>query len=200
MTSDLPFACECGTVSGTLLRVGPDQGDLVVCHCADCQYLAHHLGHAARMLDEHGGASLYQSRCARVHIASGRDQLACVHLTDKPTLRWYAKCCRTPLFNTYANGKIPYITTQLGACDPAARARLVGPPRGHLFTEEGIGDTSHLPKMSMGALMRRFFPRMIKDLVSGDRRRCELFDSKTLEPIAKPHRMTSEERLTQKAV
>ena len=53
--------------------------------------------------------------------------------------------------------------------------------------------------MSMGALMRRFFPRMIKDLVSGDRRKCELFDSKTLEPIAKPHRMTSEERLAQKA-
>jgi hypothetical protein len=48
--------------------------------------------------------------------------------------------------------------------------------------------------MSMGTLMRRFFPRMIKDIVSGDRRRSPLFDTKTLEPIAEPHRLTAEER------
>ncbi|MBJ7441704.1 MAG: hypothetical protein JHD35_22165 [Sphingopyxis sp.] len=194
MTSDLSFACDCGAVSGTLLGVGPDAGDHVTCHCTDCQDLTHHLGHADRVLDEHGGSSLYQSRCATLRIASGRDQLACVHLTEKPTLRWYAKCCGMPLFNTYANGKLPYITTQLSACDPASRAELVGPSRGHLFTQDGVGDTSHLPKMSMAGLMRRFFPRMIKDLLSGDRRRCALFDAKTLEPIVTPHRLTSEER------
>ncbi|WP_447761882.1 DUF6151 family protein [Sphingopyxis panaciterrae] len=199
MASDLSFACECGAVSGTLLDVGPDQGDHVICHCTDCQFLAHHLGHATRILDKHGGTSLYQSRCARMRIGSGRDQLACVHLTDKPTLRWYAKCCGMPLFNSYANGKIPYITTQLAACDPAARYRLAGPPLGHLFTQDGIGDTGHLRQMSMAALMRRFFPRMIKDIVSGDRRRCELFDPETLAPIAEPRRLTAEEPLARKS-
>ncbi|MGH6694145.1 DUF6151 family protein [Sphingopyxis sp.] len=193
MTSDLSFACDCGTVTGTMLGVGPDQGDHVVCHCTDCQDLAHHLGHA-RILDAHGGSALYQTRCARMRIDTGRDQLACVHLTDKPTLRWYAKCCGLPLFNSYKNGKIPYVTTQLSACDPATRDRLVGPPRGHLFTQDGVGDTSHLRQMSMAALMWRFFPRMIKDLLSGDRRRSALFDAKTLEPIATPHRLTDEER------
>ena len=194
MSSDLSFACDCGTVSGTLTHVGPGQGDHVICHCTDCQDLARHLGHCERVLDAHGGSSLYQARCARVQLTSGRDQLASVHLTDKPTLRWYAKCCGMPLFNTYANGKIPYVTVQLGACDPATREQLAGPPRGHLFTQDGIGDTSHLHKMSMAALMWRFFPRMIKDIVSGDRRRCALFDAETLEPIATPHRLTSEER------
>jgi hypothetical protein len=194
MASDLSFACDCGTVTGTMLRVGPDQGDHVVCHCTDCQNLTRHLGHAERVLDAHGGTALYQARCARVRIGTGRDRLACVHLTDKPTLRWYAECCRTPLFNSYANGKVPYITIQLAACDPATRDRLVGPPRGHLFTADGIGDTRDLRKMSMGTLMRRFFPRMIKDIVSGDRRRSPLFDTKTLEPIAEPHRLTAEER------
>ena len=193
-SSDLCFACECGAVSGTLLHVGPDQGDHVICHCTDCQDLARYLGHAARVLDAHGGSALYQSRCARMKILSGRDKLAAVHLTDKPTLRWYAACCRMPLFNSYANGRIPYITVQLAACDPAARERLIGPPLGHLFTQDGIGDTSALPAMSMGRLMRRFFPRMIRDLLSGDRRRAALFDAKTLEPIATPHRLTAEER------
>ena len=194
MPSDLALACACGTVTGTLLRVGIDQGDHVICHCTDCQDLTRYLGHAERVLDAHGGTALYQSRCARMRINTGRDRLASLHLTDKPTLRWYARCCGMPLFNSYANGKIPYITTQLAACDPAMRARLVGPPLGHLFTQDAIGDTSDLPRMSMLALMRRFFPRMIKDIVSGDRRRCALFDAATLEPIAPPRRLTSEER------
>lgn len=194
MPSPLLFACRCGAVTGTLLDVGPDQGDHVVCHCTDCQDLTRHLGHAEHVLDVHGGSALYQSRCARLRLDTGRDQLACVHLTDKPTLRWYAACCGMPLFNTYANGKLPYITTQLAACDPATRDTLVGPPRGHLFTDDGIGDTSALPRMSMGQLMRRFFPRMFRDLLSGDRRRCPLFDPKTLEPIATPRRLTAEER------
>ncbi len=194
MSFDLAFACACRTVTGTLLNVGPAEGDHVICHCTDCQDLTHHLAHADQILDAHGGSALYQSRCAALRIETGREQLACVHLTDKPTLRWYAKCCGMPLFNTYANGKLPYITTQLAACDPATRGTLVGPPRGHLFTGDGIGDTSALPKMSMGQLMRRFFPRMIRDLLSGDRRRCALFDAKTLEPIVTPHRLTSEER------
>lgn len=194
MASDLSFACECGAVSGTLLNVGPDQGDHVICHCTDCQDLTRYLGHADRVLDAHGGTALYQSRCARMRLASGRDRLACVHLTDKPTLRWYATCCNMPLFNSYANGKIPYITTQLAACDAATRAALLGPPRGHLFTQDGAGDTSALPRMSMGQLMRRFFPRMIRDILSGDRRRCELFDAQTLQPIASPRRLTAAER------
>ena len=193
MSSSLSFACDCGTVTGTMLGAGPDQGDHVVCHCTDCQNLTHYLGHAD-ILDAQGGTALYQSRCARMKLHSGRERLACVHLTDKPTLRWYADCCRTPLFNSYRNGKIPYITTQLAACDPAARERLTGPPLGHLFTADGIGDTSAMSKMSMGKLMRRFFPRMIRDMLSGDRRRCELFDAKTLEPITAPYRLTEQER------
>ncbi|HEY0596906.1 DUF6151 family protein [Sphingopyxis sp.] len=190
--SDLSFACDCGTVSGMLLDVGADQGDHVVCHCGDCQDLTHHLGHA-HILDQHGGTPLYQTRCARMRIDSGRDSLACLHLTDGPTLRWYAACCRLPLFNSYKNGKLPFITIQLAACDPATRDR-VGPLRGHLFTKDGIGDTSGLPEMTMFTLMRRFFWRAIKDIVSGDRRRSALFDAATLEPVATPHRLTGEER------
>jgi hypothetical protein len=194
MSSNLSFACDCGTVTGTLIDVGPGPGDHVVCHCTDCQDLTHHLGHAERVLDAHGGTSLYQTRCARMQLDTGRDRLACLHLTDAPTLRWYAACCRTPLFNTFKNGKLPFITILLAACDPAARKQALGPPRGHLFLQDAIADTDGLPKMSTITLMRRFFVRAIKDIVSGDRRKAALFDAKTLEPIAVPHRLTDEER------
>lgn len=192
MASDLSFACDCGTVTGTL-RVASGEGDHVVCHCTDCQNLTHHLGHA-QLLDAHGGTALYQTRCARMRIDSGRDRLACLHLTDAPTLRWYASCCRTPLFNTFRNGRLPFITILIAACDPARREETFGAPRGHLFTQDAIGDASHLPRMGTPTLMRRFFVRAIKDIVSGDRRKAALFDAATLEPVAIPHRLTGEER------
>jgi hypothetical protein len=192
-SSDLPFACDCGTVTGTL-RVGANEGDHVICHCTDCQDLTRYLGHAERLLDAYGGTLLYQTRCARMRLDTGRERLACLHLTDAPTLRWYAACCRTPLFNTFKNGKLPFITILTAACDPARRAEIFGPPRGHLFTQDAIGDASHLPKMGTPTLMRRFFVRALKDIVSGDRRRSPLFDAKTLEPIAPPRRLTAEER------
>ena len=40
--------------------------------------------------------------------------------------------------------------------------------------------------------MRRFFVRMVKDFVSGERRWSALFDPETLEPIAAPTRPTKE--------
>ena len=193
MPADLAFACQCGTVTGAMLSVGPDQGDHVVCHCTDCQNLTHYLGHAD-ILDAQGGTPLYQTRCARVRIDTGKDRLACLHLTDAPTLRWYASCCRTPLFNTFRNGKLPFITIQLAACDAATRDELVGPSRGHLFIKDAIGDAADLPVLPTATLMRRFFVRAIRDIVSGDRRRSPLFDARTLEPIAAPYRLTREER------
>lgn len=189
----LRFSCQCGAVRGKVANADPRHGDYVVCHCSDCQDLTRYLGQADRVLDAHGGSHLYQSRCASVTVDQGRERLAGLHMTEEGTLRWYAECCNTPLFNTYANGKIPYITTQLAACDGAGRGSL-GTPLGHLFLADATGDVSGLRALRMNKLMRRFFVRMVKDVVSGDRRRAALFDARTLEPIAAPKRLTAAER------
>ena len=183
---DLPFACACRAVTGALIAPGPRAGDHVVCHCTDCQAFATRFGAAERVLDAHGGTALYQGRCATMRLDTGRDRMGCVHLTEKPTLRWYARCCSTPMFNTYRNGRIPYITTLVANCDPARRTALLGAPIGHLFTDEAIGDASELKRFSMVRLMRRFSRRMIADLWSGDRRRAALFDAVTRKPLARP--------------
>ena len=189
MAEDLGFSCECGSVRGVVRRARPSEGDHVVCHCTDCQAFAEYCGAADRILDGNRGTALFQSRCARVELQDGRDRLACVHLTEKPTLRWYTTCCRTPMFNTYANGRVPYVTVVLENCDPARRAAALGSPIGHLFLDEATGDVGTLPALSMGRLMWRFFRRMLKDIVSGDRRRSVLFDPATLRPIATPVRV-----------
>ncbi|MDG5751394.1 DUF6151 family protein [Qipengyuania sp. XHP0211] len=189
----MSFSCACGTVTGSITDVGPKQGDYVYCHCTDSQAVPKLLGAEERILERAGGTALYQTRCARLRFASGEDRLAGVHMTDKPTLRWYAGCCDTPLFNTYANGKLPYTTILLANCDEAGRAAL-GEPSGHLHLADAPGETGDLKPMSMAALLRSFFKRLVKDIVSGDRRRNPLFDPKTLEPIATPRRLTPGER------
>ena len=190
----LDFACQCGAVAGRIEQVSPKNGDYVVCHCSDCQDLARYLGQSETVLDAHGGSHLYQSRCAQMTIEQGADRLRSLHLTDKGTLRWFAECCKTPLFNTYANGKVPYVTTQLAACEPSEVRQMLGAPLGHLFLDDAPIDASHLRELSLARLMRRFFVRMIKDVFGRQRRKSALFDSQTLEPISPPHRLTTDER------
>jgi hypothetical protein len=115
-------------------------------------------------------------------------------MTEQATTRWYAYCCGTPLFNTWKNGRVPYVTTLLGNCDHAHVDRLLGSPIGYVFAEEATSDIGDLPGMSMAGLMRRFLPRMIRDILSGDRRRSELFDATTFEPIVQPRHLTQAEK------
>jgi hypothetical protein len=192
--AELHFACACGQVAGVLFDVGPGKGDHIVCHCRDCQNFTRYLGAADRVLQSHGGTDLYQGRCAKMRLSQGADRLACLHLTDAPTLRWYASCCRTPMFNTYANGRVPYLTAVLANFDPDQANAALGPAIGHLFLPDDLGDVPGMPRMAMATLMRRFFGRLVRDLVSGDRRRSPLFDPKTLAPISVPHRLTMAER------
>ena len=194
MAADLSFSCSCGELTGKLIDPGPNKGDHIVCHCTDCQNFAHYLGASDRILQKHGGTDLYQGRCAKMRLIKGAEKLVCLHLTDKPTLRWYASCCRTPMFNTYSSGRMPYLTTLLANCAPKEAETALGPVIGHLSLPNTIDDMQGVPRMSLGKLMRRFFGRMIKDIVSGDRKRSALFDPITLEPISAPYRLTEAER------
>lgn len=194
MSQCLPFACRCGAVTGHIEHANPREGDRVVCHCRDCRDLVRHLGQEERVLDAWGGTDLYQSRCARMKLLTGRDQLATLHMTEGKTLRWYARCCRSPLFNTYANGRIPYVTTLLANTPQELRDDLLGAPIGHFFTEQATGDTENLPTLAFARLMLRFLGRMLKDILSGDRRRSALFDPDTLAPISQPRHLSDAEQ------
>ena len=192
MSGDLAFACRCGAVRGAILDPGPHEGDRLVCHCTDCQAFARYCDAEDYVLDEHGGTDLYQSRCASVRIDRGAEALACVHLTEKPTLRWYCSQCRTPLFNSFASARVPYITTQLANCD-ADRRDMAGPVRGHLFVEHARGEPD-FGNAAMLPIMLRVIKRIAKDYFSGARRRTALFDKDTLQPVAVPHRLSEAER------
>lgn len=194
MSKDLAFACQCGAVDGTIRDAVPAVGDRVVCHCDNCQQFACFCGAEDRVLDAHRGTDLYQARFARVEIQRGSGNLACVHLTEKPTLRWYTTCCRSPMFNTFANGRLPYITAHLANCPAGECNELLGAPKAHFFLKDAPEEAHQLPAGSIAYFVLRWAVRSVKDTLSGDRRRSALFDGDTLAPIARPHRLNEAER------
>lgn len=194
MGIDVPFHCRCGKLSGCLHDIDPTVGDHVVCHCSDCLAFLRYLDPAGPAPDAGKGVALFQTRVARMSIASGKEHLACVHLTEKPMLRWFASCCRTALFHTLDTGKVPFVTTHNAILDPGLRDAAIGEPRGHTFVQRRAAGGAKLREISRFSIMAGFFVRMCKDLFSGDYRRAELFDPETLQPVARPIRLSSVER------
>jgi hypothetical protein len=140
------------------------------------------------------GVRLFQTRVSRMTITSGKENLACVHLTDKPMLRWYSECCRTPLFHTVDTGWYPFVTTHVAILDADCRVAAIGEPRGHTFVGDVPAALRNFREVSRFGIMARFIVRMWKDWLSGDFRRAELFEPATLKPIVEPRRLSLAER------
>lgn len=146
------------------------------------------------MLDDLGGVQLFNFRGSALTIAAGQEHIACLHMTDRPVLRWYASCCETPLFNSYATTRIPFFDIFREVLeDDTSLAGLVAAER-HLFVQSATGDGSHLRHMSVAALLWRTAPRLLREYASGGRHRSPLFDPASGTPLTTPRRVTPSER------
>lgn len=99
--------CRCGAVQGNV-----DSRNLysrAVCYCSDCQAFARFLGSPEDILDKQGGTDIVAILPAAVHFSAGLERLACMSLSQKGMLRWYASCCRTPIGNTPRDWKTSYV-------------------------------------------------------------------------------------------
>ena len=188
----LTFECDCGAIAGKLRVPGPGHGDLYVCYCNDCRGFARLLDQE-KTLDAAGGSSVYQTRVGNLHIERGLDSLASLNLTGGQTLRWYCETCRTPLFNTTANGRWPFLSMITASIDPVERQRVLGPPRGSVFAQFATGPDVVTPPVSTFSMIRRVVVRLFADKLSGARNNYPLFDADTSVPIATPRTLTAEE-------
>ena len=100
------FQCQCGAIQGEIDQ--PQRGVRAVCYCGDCQAYAHLLGQPQRVLDPLGGTDIVAMQSRYVRFTSGTQALACLSLSPKGLLRWYASCCGTPIANTPRDWKLPY--------------------------------------------------------------------------------------------
>jgi len=117
------FQCPCGGVRGELLH--SERALRGICHCKDCRAYSNHLGTSARTHDAHGGATFIATQAKHVRLCEGTQHLACLSLSERGLLRWYATCCTTPIASSLRNWKVPYVSL-VHTCltsDPAAFER-----------------------------------------------------------------------------
>ncbi len=134
---DLPFACNCGTLRGTLLGVSPSNGTRAECFCHDCR--------ATELYGDQpdpapGGVQLYQTVPDRVRLDAGQDQLTVFSLSDKGLLRWQARCCGAILFNTMRTPKVAFASFRT---DRLQDDTPLGPIRARAFVRKPNGKRGH---------------------------------------------------------
>jgi hypothetical protein len=191
-TSAHPVGCQCGNLKGTLTELRRTLR--AVCYCHDCQAFAYVLGQEGRVLDQRGGSEIVQAAPRNLTFTQGAEALACVRLTSRGLLRWYAACCSTPIGNTPATAKLSFVGlvhTCLGPRD-AAFQEAFGPVRAWVYTAGARGEPR--PKEAGGGRMvRRFIGIALRARLNGDYRRTPFFDPATGAPVATPRVLSREE-------
>jgi hypothetical protein len=199
MAIDLQIRCSCGALQGAVHGVSPIAGNRVICYCDDCQAFAYFLGRAADILDEYGGTEIYQTSQGSVEFDAGANRLACMRLTSRGLVRWYADCCNTPIGNTLSSTAIPFVGL-IHRCfvrpagDPTLNLTL-GSVRARAFRKfaKDAGSTlvagENIPR-----LMLRFGRLVIRWRLRGDHRRSPFFDARTGTPIVEPRVLSDAER------
>jgi hypothetical protein len=192
--------CTCGTLKGIVSQ--PERVNRVVCYCRDCQAFAHFLGRAGEILDARGGTDVIQTLPANVIFTEGQQVLACMRLTGKGLLRWYAKCCNTPIGNTLADFRISFIGL-IHTCLQDANRSLddsFGPVRMWSFTKSANAPVKSRP-VAMTAGILRFTSMVTRARISGAYRQTPLFSKDTGSPIAVPKILSlSELQTVRKAI
>jgi hypothetical protein len=188
-----PLQCRCGTIRGWVSDT--QSANRVVCYCRDCQAFARFLGQESETLDVQGGSDIVQILPKNVTFTQGTDALACMRLTDKGMVRWYAGCCKTPIGNTLENHKISFIGLLHNCLETSERAlqNSFGAVRTYANPQGAIGDPK--PKAQrMVATIWWVVKTILKARVNGDYKRTPFFrDGK---PIASPRVISSAERAT----
>jgi hypothetical protein len=168
----------------------PRNSNHAMCYCRDCQAFAHFLGRAGEVLDERGGSEVIQVLPRNVVFTQGADALACMRLTPKGLVRWYAGCCKTPIGNTLDTPKLSFIglvNTCLKTADTggASLDDVFGPVRCWVNPSGAKGEPK--PKVAgLGRTLVWFFGNVVRARLNGDYRKTPFFNMATGQPSVQP--------------
>jgi hypothetical protein len=184
--------CRCGTLRGSV--AGRSKTNRVVCYCSDCQAFAHFLGGAGAILDERGGSDIVQVLPKNIAFSQGTDALACMRLTPKGLLRWYASCCNTPIGNTLATAKLSFIGLLHSCLTPSGTTldAAFGPVVAWVNTKGARG--SPKPRtVGQGRTIGWFLGTALPARFNGDYRRTPFFRIDTGAPVVMPRVLSESE-------
>ncbi|HEX2584528.1 MAG TPA: DUF6151 family protein [Steroidobacteraceae bacterium] len=187
-----PLRCHCGVVQGHVITSGALTR--AICYCKDCQSFAHFLGKEKEVLDELGGTDIVPMSPRNVVFTQGKQSLACMQLSPKGLLRWYAKCCNTPIGNTWRNNHMAYVGLVHSCLEGSGKSieDSFGPVRIYVNPKSAKGQVTAKSKGSIG-MMLRWLGMMISERVSGNYKKSPFFGADG-EPAALPVVIALEER------
>ncbi len=201
--AQIQLRCSCGSVQGLVRKAPKVLGVRLVCYCDDCQAYAEWLGRATELLDAPGGTDIFQITPAQLEITSGHGQLRCMRLSPKGLMRWHTDCCKTPVGNTMASRKVPFVGVPhlfIGDfnSDKAGQVRgdrLVGPVQAKIHGRLARGEMpadAHA-RAPIGFLFRSLC-KLSGDWWRGAASPSPFFDETTGEPIVEPMVLSKAER------
>lgn len=182
---DLPFACSCNTLRGTLINASGSSGTRAECFCTDCRAAEVFAGQPD---PAPGGVQLFQTTPDKIRFDAGEDQLVVFSFSPKGILRWQAKCCGALLFNTVRTAKVPFAALRT---DRLADDSALGPVVVKAFVRKSDGKQGHIggSRMLLGMLMQ-----VLPCRLSGRWKTTPFFDIETGKPSRDVQLVTKAER------
>lgn len=182
--NDTRLSCDCGEFQATLTDVNPRRGVHLRCHCADCRAFVRVLVPDAQLKN---GLHLFQTDPDTIEVTKGGDYLECLTLSRTGMLRWYAACCKTPMFNTPRRAKVPMVSVLTECSDDP---RLFGPVICDAFLKTSTG---RVKTTALSTLIFRFATRVLSSRLSGRWKTTPFFSFPENVPIDKPNLMSKNE-------
>jgi hypothetical protein len=181
-----PFQCRCGAFAG---EISPGPVLHAVCYCRDCRAYAIHLGQQAA-LDGLGGTEVVATQARFVRFTRGTPRLACLSLSERGVLRWYAGCCRTPIANTTRDWRLPYVGF-VHTCLQKPLESSFPSVQMHVNTKSAKGEVP-VRRMQLFTLLG-FMPRLLMARFTGSYRQTPFFTAEGT-PVARVEVLTPAER------
>jgi len=156
--------CRCGQLRGDVSNV--HAYGHARCYCRDCRAYARLLG-ADAVLDAQGGTAIVAVPPDAIRFTAGEARLACLSLSEKGLLRWYADCCKAPVANTARDARVAYVGVIAEALEPRARDAAFGPPRFVLNRGSAEGHVRRTPLATAiggGAIFMRLLAARLRGI------------------------------------
>jgi len=177
--------CSCGALKGVLSNPSPIRR--TICYCRDCQAFAFYLKRSGEILDRQGGTDIVQTQPKYLTFSQGAANLACMRLTEKGMLRWYARCCNTPIANTMTDYKISFagIIHNCLEHDGVQLDATVGPVNA-CVNSQGARSEPKPKDYGLAGMLLRLGGMMLMARITGSYKQTAFFDGGTGVPVAVP--------------
>ena len=174
---EINLKCACGIIKGKASAESAKIGTRITCCCDDCQEFAQFLDQEDNVLDQYGGTDIFQIPISFLTISEGKAEIACIRLSSKGMYRWYAKCCNTPIGNTFGVGG-PFIGVIHSFMDNTqTRDADLGKSRGYVLTKYAKTPVPENLKASSLSINFRMVTKILSWKLKGLNKPSELFNN-----------------------